>query len=271
MLIFSKSVSDVIKERHSVRTYQNVDLTPELINQIEQSFQEVSSPFGPQPRFKFIQAEQFKNQLIKLGTYGMIKNANYFVGVACEKSEFDFLSIGYSFEALILYWTSLGLGTCWMGGTFNKTNFSKVMEVGENEIFPIVSPIGYEADKKRLIESFISRNSHQRLEFSKLFFNQNFDLPLTQSEAGLYLEALENVKLAPSAMNKQPWRVVKDGDTFHFYVDQDSSVKYIDLGIALCHFHLTVIEKGLKGNFEVNNPQLETTNHYVISWIPSEN
>lgn len=72
-------------------------------------------------------------------------------------------------------------------------------------------------------------------------------------------------------MNKQPWRVIKQGDMFHFYIDQDSSVKYIDLGIVICHFHLTVLEKGLTGNFEITNPNLETKNHYVISWITTKN
>lgn len=271
MIKFTENISDVIKQRHSVRTYQNCFLTPELIHQIKQSFQEIRTPFAPKPRFKFIEAGDFKNQSIKLGTYGMIKDAQYFIGVACEKSEFDLLTIGYAFEQLILYLTSLGLGTCWIGGIFNKTNFSKVMEIKESEVFPIVSPVGYKADKKRLIESLISRNSHQRLEFSKLFFNQDFNTPLTVSEAGVYLGALENIRLAPSAMNEQPWRVIKQGNRFHFYIDQDSSVKYIDLGIALCHFHLTVLEKGLTGDFEISNPNLETKNHYVISWIPTKN
>lgn len=267
MLSFSGNISDVIKERHSVRTYNAESLTPELINQIEQSFLDVRTPFSPQPRFRLIHTNDFKDQSVKLGTYGMIKNAQYFVGVACEKAEFDLLTIGYAFEQLILYWTSLGLGTCWMGGTFNKTNFAKVMEVGRNEVFPIVSPIGYEADKKRFIESLISRHSHQRYEFSKIFFNQDFNHPLLESESGDYLEVLENVRRAPSAVNKQPWRIVKQDSMFHFYIDQEASVKYIDLGIALCHFHLSVLEKGLNGKFLVDNPQLETNYHYVISWI----
>ncbi len=46
---------------------------------------------------------------------------------------------------------------------------------------------------------------------------------------------------------------------------------YIDLGIALCQFHLTVLEKGLTGDFEISNPNLGTKNHYVISWIPTKN
>ena len=87
----------------------------------------------------------------------------------------------------------------------------------------------------------------------------------------MYLGTLENVKLAPSAMNKQQWRVIKQSNRFHFYIDQDRFVKYIDLGIALCHFHLIVLEKGLTGDFKIFNPNLETKNHYIISWILTQN
>lgn len=267
MLSFTGNITDVIKERHSVRTYKALSLTPELVDQIKQSFLDVTTPFSPKPRFKLIETVDFKNQSVKLGTYGIIKNSQYFVGVACEKSEFDLVSIGYAMEQLILYWTSLGLGTCWIGGTFNRTNFVKLMQVSDKEIFPAISPIGYEADKKRLIDSLISRHSHQRYEFSNIFFNQDFNHPLLESEAGEYLEILDNVRRAPSALNKQPWRIVKQGDVFHFYIDQDSQMKYLDIGIALCHFHLSILEKGLEGSFKVDNPKLETNYHYIISWV----
>lgn len=51
-------------------------------------------------------------------------------------------------EELILYATSLGLGTCWIGGTFKKGQFAKAMEVNQEEILPIISPIGYESENK---------------------------------------------------------------------------------------------------------------------------
>ena len=48
-------------------------------------------------------------------------------------------------ESLILYATSLGLGTCWIGGTFKKGQFAKAIDLKGDEILPIVLPIGYEA------------------------------------------------------------------------------------------------------------------------------
>ena len=41
----------------------------------------------------------------------------------------------------------------------------------------------------------------------------SFAEPLTEEEAGDYQFPLEMLRLAPSAVNKQPWRVVADERT----------------------------------------------------------
>lgn len=65
------------------------------------------------------------------------------------------------------------------------------------------------------------------------------------------------LRLAPSATNAQPWRVVKKQGSYHFFEkhksnasEEEKKIKKVDLGIALSHFHQTVLEVGLTGNFE---------------------
>lgn len=57
-------------------------------------------------------------------------------------------ALGYSFESLILYATSLGLGTCWLGGTFDHSGFASAMDLKEGYLFPAISPIGHFSGKK---------------------------------------------------------------------------------------------------------------------------
>ena len=67
------------------------------------------------------------------------------------------------------------------------------------------------------------------------------------------MQPLEMVRLAPSAVNKQPWRVVIADNAAHFYLkrskgfghETDLDMQKIDMGIALCHFALTAKESGL--------------------------
>ena len=96
------------------------------------------------------------------------------------------------------------------------------------------------------------------------FFDGSFDHPLTQQKAGAFAQPLEMVRWAPSAVNKQPWRVVLDGKSGHFYERKSKGyvdatgwdIQKIDLGIALCHFVCGLEEQGVKWCLVVADPGL---------------
>ena len=72
------------------------------------------------------------------------------------------------------------------------------------------------------------------------------------------------MRWAPSAVNKQPWRVIWDGRAAHFYEKKNRGyvsasgwdLQKIDLGIALCHFSRALAEKGITAAFGINDPGL---------------
>ena len=207
-----------------------------------------------------------QNQSVKLGTYGVIKGAQTFLAVACDKSDYALMDLGYLFEKVVLFCTSIGLGTVWIGGTFNKGNFSKAMNLASNEVLSIVSPVGYESDQKSLIAKLFGGNSEKRQAFEELFFNENFETPLSKETARPYSDMLEMVRMAPSAMNKQPWRILKTGDQLHLYSAGKISMSQVDIGIAMCHLSLVANEKGMSGDFKVSNHPNHAQFKYVVSW-----
>lgn len=263
---FSKQISEVINLRHSVRNYDNKELSNEVIEKIEKYISNIESPFSEKVRVKLIKKDE-TNKDIKLGTYGIIKGANYYLAVACENSDFSLEALGYAFEKVVLYCTDLGLGTVWMGGTFKKGEFAKTMNLKENESLPIVSPLGYEGGKKSILASMMGSKNKQRKDFSEVFFNNDFNNPLSRETAKEYAKVLEMVRVAPSAMNKQTWRILKQGNDFHLYIDSKAEMNRIDMGIAMCHFHLTAKESGLNGEFKDVNPKIDSKFKYVRSWI----
>ena len=99
-----------------------------------------------------------------------------------------------------------------------------------------------------------------RFDFGSLFFEGSFEKPLTREAAGKLADAFEAVRLAPSAVNRQPWRVVLCGNTVHFYEKRERGmagawdIQKIDMGIALCHFELGAIESGLRPALHVEDP-----------------
>lgn len=271
-------VEKTVKERYSVRTYSKQPVSNDLKEKILSYADSLQNPFGPKIRFKFIEKNLSENGE-KLGTYGFIKGAVLYLGAAVNKEKCSQEALGYDFEQLILYITSLGLGTCWLGGTFNKGAFAQEMELKENELFSIITPVGYPASRLRLTEKIFrqSLKADNRLDWDELFFENDLHSPLEKEKSGEYAFALEMLRLSPSAKNKQPWKIVFDGKAFHFiqlYAHEGSDgsgqeMHRIDMGIALSHFHLAVIEKNLSGRFEKCGIsfELEEGNSYITSWI----
>lgn len=263
-------IRDAIVRRHSVRTYDNSVLTGELAKKIEEKIASLTTPFGPVPHMELIHVRS-GGRAERLGTYGFISGANEYLTLVCGAGEWDEIGAAYAFEQLVLYCTGLGLGTCWLGGSFRSSDFSRRLTIPEGQRLRIVSPVGVAAGRRRMIEKLIFRNdgdTRTRKPFGSLFFEGGFGRPLTPERAGIYAEPLEMVRIAPSANNKQPWRVVMDGARLHFYKTPSHGFENIDLGIALCHFGETCRESGLTGRFgQMQDAPSGDGAPYVTSWI----
>lgn len=274
-------IEQTIKKRVSVRTYEEKGLEKRDLEALIEFSKTLSNPFGVKVNFRFIEQETASGGE-KLGTYGVIKGASAYVGASVANTEFGLEALGYEFENLILYATHLGIGTVWLAATFSRDRFSSAMGIKESELFPAISPLGYPVVKKRLKENVMRKimKSDQRKPWNELFFKHNFSTPLTQQEAGVHAQSLEMLRLAPSATNAQPWRIVKDDQAYHFYEahqantkDEEKQIKRVDLGIGISHFHQMTLENGLKGHFEKQLAHInEIPPHmdYIISWVLEE-
>ncbi|MDR2585010.1 MAG: hypothetical protein LBC84_02135 [Prevotellaceae bacterium] len=259
---------ETIQKRHSVRTYTGEPLSNEHITQINQFISQLQAPFGIKARIVLIR--KYANETpIKLGTYGWIQGACDFMALIYEEAPFAQEAAAFMFEQAVLFCTNLGLGTCWLAG-FSRSSFKRQITLGPNEKLRIVSPVGYASDRKSFIEKYVVRadkNRSSRKPFETLFFDKKFDTSLTEVNAGHFSTPLQMVRLAPSANNKQEWRVLLQEETLHFYKKPYPLFDSIDMGIALCHFELTCKELGIEGKFEVlkdfpNNDKFK----YVVSW-----
>ena len=270
-------IVETIKKRCSVRTYQNKELEPNVREMLQSYMDNLENPFGMQVK-KYIIDKKLASEDEKLGTYGVIKGASTFMGISVPDKDLAHVAAGYEFENLILEATALGLGTVWLAATFNREGFASAMGVPKNELFPAISPVGYPAAKRSLTESLMrtAMRSSSRKEWSTLFYLDNFQTPLSRDLAGDYTEPLEMLRLAPSDKNTQPWRVLKASNSYHFFVTYKSGIsrgeeiiKRVDAGIALSHFHQTVLELGLKGCFKQTEPEnieLPQNTYYITSW-----
>jgi nitroreductase len=283
----SQPVVDLIQRRFSCRTYRKDALADDLRVKLgEFAATATRGPLEHSARFELLaNSEQDPKRLRSLGTYGFIQGASAYLVGAMDRDRFSPEDFGYLLEKIVLFATDLGLGTCWLGGTFTKSSFAKKINAQAHEVVPAVSPVGYIADKPRRIETWLkrSRGTKQRRSWSQLFFDASFENPLGHEHLDGYTEALEMVRLGPSASNRQPWRVIKNGDVFHFYLQRTpgyrknilsrwttvADLQRIDMGIAMCHFELTARELGLDGSWVKQEPQIELPDdhtEYTVSW-----
>jgi hypothetical protein len=80
--------------------------------------------------------------LKNLTTYGVIKGTRQFIVGTAERQSKAMEDYGYCMERNILKATSLGLGTCRLGGTFKRSGFADKIGIKENELLPAISPVG---------------------------------------------------------------------------------------------------------------------------------
>lgn len=284
---FNKPVTEIISERYSCRTYLKRPLEADILGQLLDYCESTQAgPLGNRLRFELVAANSEDSKALRgLGTYGFIKNAAGFIVGAMLEGQQNLEDFGYLMELIILKATELGLGTCWLGGTFSKSRFARKINLQKAETIPAVTAVGYMADKPRWVDGKIraAAGSDGRLPWEKLFFDENFEAPFEKEVVGEFGQALEMVRLAPSASNRQPWRIVRDGDLWHFYLRRTrgyrtnnyakvlnmADLQRVDMGIAMCHFELTLREMGMSGQWKVDNPDIAIPvdlTEYSISW-----
>jgi nitroreductase len=275
--------TESIKKRFSCWTFKNAPMAESDKQKLRDFLLiNVQGPFGNKVRFELIDlAGKERDEIKTLGTYGFIKGASMFIVGAVAKGDWAMEDYGYCMEKNILVATHLGLGTCWLGGTFNRSASASRINKRDDEVVPAITPVGYPKNRKSIMDGAIRffAKSNSRKAWEELFFQGDTRSPLARSIAGAYELPLECVRIGPSASNRQPWRVVKekDRDVFHFYISRtpgyaerypEASLQDVDMGIAMCHFEVALHEMKHKGswqNVQVAPPQRGL--EYIVSWI----
>jgi nitroreductase len=284
---FSCPVNDLIKARFSCRSYDARPLAPSMLVTMEHFIRtSLQPPFGSKVRYIITAAsDSTRRELKNLGTYGYIKSSSAFIIGVVKRGEKDLEEFGYTLEQIILSATDQGLGTCWLGGTFTRSTFNQKINPARDEIFPAAVSLGYPALHPAATSKLIRRavGAQRRMPWEMLFFKEAFGNSLLPESAAEYSTPLEMLRLAPSASNKQPWRVLLQDNAFHFYLQRTpgypgflattllgvEDIQRVDMGIAMCHFELSAREQGLQGQWVVSQPSQKCppNTEYSTSWI----
>jgi len=236
---------EAINVRKSRRKYEDRALSSDQIQHFEQLMAEYNEIGG----FRVGLITDNKSAFANFSrSYGMLVGVNhYFVFIGDDADIYADEKIGYYGELLTLHATTLGLGTCWVGGTFNKSKIP--FKLAKNERIACLITVGKVADAPNLREKLIHNLTHRKTKTAAELFESKGEVP------DWFWQGINAVMRAPSSMNSQP--IVFDYSDDVVSAVNNGNFKHmnsIDLGIAKLHFELAAgggsWELGSGGKFE---------------------
>ena len=214
--------SEAIQARHSVRQYLDKPIEAEKIKAIQKCIDLCNREGGVHFQLVTNEPRAFRNS-IDWVHYGKFKNVSNYIAIIASKGNDGSVIAGYYGEKLVLLIQTLGMNTCWVGGTFKKV--SGVYTIGPGEELKCVISFGYGATQ--------GVQHRQKKTFADVAQAQE---PIPE----WFKNGVEVALLAPTAVNQQKFRfILHDGNRVEA-VTKFSLIGYshLDLGIAKYHFEI---------------------------------
>ena len=261
-----KELYEAISKRMSVREYGDQIVQPELCDKVDAFIEKINKEediFQSKTRFLLM-----KEDFSRIWTFGFIGGNKYWLcGCTNKDNSLSEVAFCYKMEKIILFLTHLGLDSCWLGGTYTASCFTKALNVNENERLVCVSPVGYRNPNKKGLISYFSKR--KRNDWAKNFFFEKGNQPMTEDKCTFFTkDIIEAIRWIPSAMNKQAYTVVFKDHTAHVF--GNGSWGLYDGGIAMAHVEIACLNFGLNGHWEkIENPCEEIPNgwKYLASFV----
>ncbi|MBQ2658241.1 MAG: nitroreductase [Erysipelotrichaceae bacterium] len=211
-------MSDILKlmeTRHSVRQYLDKTIPADIREELDTYASDLNRTGDLHIQIFYDEPDCFNS---RLAHYGRFENCSNYIVMAGKKADDLEERCGYYGELLVLKAQVLGLNTCWAALTHGKSK--AVLEENEKEV--IVIALGYGKTQGN------PRRSKSPSEVSDM----------TEDSPEWYTDGVKAALLAPTAVNQQKFRFIRNGNKVTARPGKIGSCLKIDLGIVKCHFEL---------------------------------
>ena len=235
---------EAVEQRISCRAYQETLLPGAVIRRLEERIEALNAASGL--RFCLCRSEDPEKPAVKLA--GAMFSGRVCVAAALFGGE-DALSaekVGYYGQDLVLFATRLGLGTCWVAGTYDAKSLSVASGPGE-KLWDVI-PMGYAPEKmprkQVMLRAAIRRRSRKLESFVRS------EVPFEALPDWVRRGAVA-VSLGPSAVNQQPVDLLwQEGRVSAVLRKRGHGLEYNDLGIAKRQFETGAAACGVRGTWQ---------------------
>lgn len=241
--------AEAIYRRRSIRKYLNEELQVGILEEIKEACKSVKKLYEDIDMDIHVVEDGIKIQNITtgiIGAFGKIKAPHYIV-ITSNKKEGYLENVGFAMESIVLSLTDMGIGTCFIGSSINEQLLKDIIPINKNHEAVITISFGFPRDDETMGKKII--RSRKRMEISE--FTSGYVTKTWQ-------HILDAVRMAPSAMNSQPWRFFINKNIIDIYsmnknfifIKGSKEMNRIALGTAL--YHLYIAAKRLDKEIDIN-------------------
>lgn len=232
------NIVQAIDKRKSRRTYCAEPIAQDKAALLRSRTEEYNLRSGLTIRFMERGGEAFFQAL---KSYGFFKGvSSLFVLKGPAQDPYLKEKAGYYGELLVLEATALGLGTCWVGGTYEA---SAVRKSAKEELVCVITVGAVPAE-----ETFKERMIHKTLHRKSKSIEDLLDTDIEKELPAWLKTGMKAVQKAPSTRNTQKVAFSYREGILRASVPESGKFDLVDLGIAKIHFALAA-----GGRFEPGN------------------
>lgn len=165
-------------------------------------------------------------------------SAPWYLGAIAPTQREALVNLGYGCQQVVLQLTALGLGSCWLATGYDGEALGSSLGLGKGLTVHALVAFGEKGTANR------KGGRRRRPESLAYFAGGDEESPFASKTV------IEAVRWAPSAYNRQLWRLWFDADAIHLYSTARklaSRLVPIEMGIALCHLSLACKELAIPG------------------------
>lgn len=220
-----KELLNAVYKRKSVRKYSETKLTEEELSAVKEYLAN-AKPLLPDVKVEY--------EIVPCKETNCKFNAEYCLLVYSEEANLWLANVGYILEQWDLYLAEKNIGVCWYG-------MGRVEEKERNGLkYAVMLSFGKTEEEYR---SDVS-------QFNRKKASEIWSIGGTENVSSL----AEIVRLAPSAVNSQPWKVVEEGNTLKVYREKSKipvlagilfkGWNKVDIGIFLAFLEIALQNEG---------------------------
>jgi len=208
-----------------------------------------------------------------IGYNNIMINAPHYMLILGNKEEIAYKMTGYLGEWLVLKLIKEDIGSCWVDLNGNDIGEKLGLNV-EKDVLGIIA-MGYPKSDLKISAIYNSKkrmgsggypntdleykedNTTSRKPIEDIVFLSKWGNKITVNELEVrgYAEVFYYMRLAPSWVNRQPWKFILDGTKIVLYIEKDEKVAknslLLESGIAMLYFEVAMHGEGIPGYWKL--------------------